>query len=329
MFKKAAHLLKCRTATTHFKWIKGHNGNQGNEESDALAKQGAEKEAPDEIDLSIPMEYDIQGTKMSTITQAIAYQGIMTRKPRRDRGPTTENLHQTREAVEAYCGVLETDETIWKSLRKNVLRTRVKQFLYKTMHKAYMVGPIWRHIPGYEQRRFCAICNAKDSTNHIQTECNALTRRKVWELARKTWPHAPEIWPNISLGIILEVGTLSTPPNHANRNHAERDTHPTLKQRAALRLLQIIISEAAHLVWVLRCEWVIQETNLDERGISMRWHRAINDRLTTDRITAYQTRRDHKYTKLMKLTWKKILKQNGTLPVNWFQNREVLVGIRV
>lgn len=95
--------LKRRTATTHFKWVKGHNGNQGNEESDALAKRGAEKEIPDEIDLTIPMEYD---------------QGIMKQKPRRDRGPTAANLHRTREALEACCGKLETDETIWKSLRK-------------------------------------------------------------------------------------------------------------------------------------------------------------------------------------------------------------------
>lgn len=93
--------LKRRTATTHFKWVKGHNGNQGNEESDALAKRGAEKEIPDEIDLTIPMEYDLQGAKMSTITQKIAYQGIMKQKPRRDRGPTAANLHRTREALEA------------------------------------------------------------------------------------------------------------------------------------------------------------------------------------------------------------------------------------
>jgi ribonuclease HI len=100
MFKKAAYQLKRRTATTHFKWIKGHNGNQGNEESDTLAKRGAEKEIPDNIDLTIPMEFDIQGAKMSTITQAIAYQGIMKRKPQHDRRPTTENLQRTRAAVE-------------------------------------------------------------------------------------------------------------------------------------------------------------------------------------------------------------------------------------
>ena len=106
LFKKATHLLKLRTATTHLKWVKGHNGNQGNEESDALAKRGAKKEMPDELDLTIPTEFNIQGTKMSTITQAIAYQGIMTWRPQRDRRPTAGNLNLTREAIEAYCGTL-------------------------------------------------------------------------------------------------------------------------------------------------------------------------------------------------------------------------------
>ncbi|KAI0264086.1 ribonuclease H-like protein, partial [Russula aff. rugulosa BPL654] len=327
-FKKAAHLLKRRSATTHFKWIKGHSGSQGNEESDALAKRGAEKEIPDELDLTIPTDFDIQGTKMSTITQSIAYRGIMKRKPRYDRGPTAENLQRTRDAIEAYCDARETDETIWKSLQKKILRTRVKQFLYKTMHRAYMVGSIWTHIPGYENRHLCTTCNMEDSMDHILTSCNALTRRKVWELARETWPHAPEIWPMINIGIILGVGALTLPVNHLNRDRPERNTHPTQRPRATLRLLQIIISEAAHLVWVLRCERVIQEKTLDEQGIRTRWLRAINDRLTTDRITAYQTKRDRQFTKLAKRTWKKLLKQNGTLPVNWFQNREVLVGIR-
>jgi ribonuclease HI len=120
-FKKATHLLKQRTATTHFKWVKGHNGNHGNDESDALAKRGADKEIPDELDLTIPMEFDIQGAKMSTLTQSTTYQGIMNQKPRHDRACTTENLNQTREAIEIYCGAQETNETIWKSLRKNIL----------------------------------------------------------------------------------------------------------------------------------------------------------------------------------------------------------------
>ena len=70
---------------------------------------------------------------------------------------------------------------------------------------------------------------------------------------------------------------------------------------------------------MLRCERVIQEKkNLDEQGIRMRRLREINERLTTDRITAHQIKQDHNFTKLTKLTWK-LLEQNGTLPFNWFQ----------
>jgi len=35
-------------------WVKGHNGTQGNEESNKLAKEGAEKEIQALINLEIP-----------------------------------------------------------------------------------------------------------------------------------------------------------------------------------------------------------------------------------------------------------------------------------
>jgi hypothetical protein len=60
LFKKAAFLMRRRTARTSFQWIKGHSGDQGNEGSDQLAKEGAEKDEPDALDLSIPPEFDLQ-----------------------------------------------------------------------------------------------------------------------------------------------------------------------------------------------------------------------------------------------------------------------------
>ena len=55
LFKRAAYLLKKRTAPTLFEWVKGHQGVQGNEESDKLAKEGASKHEPDRLPLLIRM----------------------------------------------------------------------------------------------------------------------------------------------------------------------------------------------------------------------------------------------------------------------------------
>ena len=82
LFKKAAFLLRRRIATTDFKWTKGHNGTLGNEQSDLLAKAGANKTETDRLPLEIPKDFDLQGAKLATITQATAYRGIRENPPR-------------------------------------------------------------------------------------------------------------------------------------------------------------------------------------------------------------------------------------------------------
>jgi ribonuclease HI len=58
-FKAAAYQLQRRAAPTNFKWTKGHNGDIGNERADALARQGALKEQPDYIDLTVPDNFSL------------------------------------------------------------------------------------------------------------------------------------------------------------------------------------------------------------------------------------------------------------------------------
>ena len=323
LFKRAAYLLKKRTAPTLFEWVKGHQGVQGNEESDKLAKEGASKHEPDPLPLLIPNEFDLQGAKLATISQAIAYRGIRRTKPRTPRPTTNQNIDRAREAIEALTGALETTETIWRSIRKRSIRLRVQQFLYKAIHNTPMIGEFWFNIEGYQHRGMCAPCEATENMDHILTTCNAGHATRIWELARKLWPYGDPQWPDINLGTILGSGCLeSTGRGNIQRDH---DTAPP-NPRGASRLLQIIVSETAHLIWVLRCERVIQEVQHSAEEAERRWYKVINRRLTEDKITATIIKRTYPYTRLVETTWEDALRKNSNLPRGWMHNREVLVG---
>ena len=105
------------------------------------------------------------------------------------------------------------------------------------MHEVYMIGPKWRHIPDYERRQLCGICEEQGSMDHILTECTVLPRQEVWNLARKTWLHIPELWPNVNLSTTLEIGFLALPRCQIAREDNQQPTYPTTKERATLRLL--------------------------------------------------------------------------------------------
>ena len=138
-FRKAAFLLRRRSTRTTFRWIKAHRGTLGNEESDRLAKEGAEKDEPDQLDLGIPPEFDLQGAKLRTIDQSTAYKGIIEQRPRPPRPDSIEYIQETRSAIEEINETQETTATIWISIKRKILRPRVQQFIYKTIHKVFMI----------------------------------------------------------------------------------------------------------------------------------------------------------------------------------------------
>ena len=327
LFKRAAYLLKRRSAPTYLEWVKGHRGDRGNEESDKLAKEGANRSVPDALSLQISTEFDLQGAKLATLTQAIAYRGIRNHRKTPLRLITSRNLTLTREAIRAYTGSYETNETIWKSIRKRTIRLRVQQFLFKSMHSTQMIGETWLKIPGYELRGKCTPCGGSiEDMSHILFTCGAGPVRTVWTLAKTLWPHNNVHWPELNLGTILGSGCLTAKLDEQNENDRRRKG-PSIRQRGASRLLQIIISEAAHLIWVLRCERVIQEKLHTQEENEMRWYKAINRRLTEDKITATIIKKKEKpFTRLVEATWEEVLKKISDPPDGWIRNREVLVG---
>jgi ribonuclease HI len=305
LFKRVAYILKSQMAPTSFKWVKGHNGMQGNEESDALAKTGALKNTPDELPLDIPEDFNLHGTKLSTLMQATAYKGITSQRTVTPRTATAQNLEKVRAAIEAFQGSHKMDKAIWLSMRKHTIHLRAQQFLYKVTHNTPMVGGVWANIPGYEERGICRTCNIMETMEHILVTCEADPVRTIWQLAKDTWPHNAIQWPDPNLGIILGSSCLSIPGEPQENNGNVRKT-PTEACRAT-RLLQILVSEAAHLIWVLRCKRVIQELTHSRQEIKARWWKMVNRRLTDNKISASMIKRSKPFTLLMEATWGSVL----------------------
>jgi hypothetical protein len=166
-----------------------------------------------------------------------------------------------------------------------------------------------------------------ESMGHILTCCSAHPVQTIWNLARQHWPHEDIPWPNISLGLILGCGVITPPPN--DQENQEDDPQQRRRRTSGpLRLLQILISESAHLIWVLRCDRVIQGKAHTIQEITARWFRQINARLTDDKIIATKIKRTKGSIRITKDTWEPLLNTTMELPNDWLNCREVLVGRR-
>jgi hypothetical protein len=170
-------------APTFFEWVKGHNSDLGNEESNKMAKEGADKDEPDNLPLDIPPEYDLQGAKLATMTQALAHKGIHTKNTPLPQPTATRNLELVKSAIQNFSLSHETDTTIWKGLRRKSICPWVQQFLYKAIHGAYKIGSFWTHIPGYKTRGQCPKCHIIENMDHILTTCTAEPVSLIWNLA--------------------------------------------------------------------------------------------------------------------------------------------------
>ena len=269
-FSKAAYLLRRRTAITTFLWVKGHDGIEGNEQSDRLAKEGAAKPIPDNLDLSIPDNFNVQGAKISSLTQATAYKGILERKQILIRPSSSENIQRARDAIKRLTGNDETDATIWMNMKKAPLRPKIRQFLFKATHEVFKIGEFWSHIPAVSERHLCTTCRTTESMSHILIHCRSKPTRLIWRLAKEVWPHDNIPWLETDLGTILGCGCLSVSQANVNPGQAQGQNPRSAHLRGASRLLKILLSELAFLIWVLRCERVIQEKDHTHQEIKSR-----------------------------------------------------------
>ncbi|KAH9915202.1 uncharacterized protein B0H18DRAFT_1087595 [Fomitopsis serialis] len=204
----------------------------------------------------------------------------------------------------AYRGILEHRQVETRRRTKDNLAADFCGFLWKIMHDGLKCGPYWSKIQGYEDRAQCSHCGSLETVQHIIFECEATGQALIWSLIRKVWEKKPD-------GMEDQQGPS-----------ASRST----------RLWRILISEAVHLTWKLRCERVIGHAAEDgwehqKTTVASKLRYALNHRLALD-VESVQKKYGQFAIKreLVLATWNKVLWDEHALPEDWTKYKGFLVG---
>jgi hypothetical protein len=137
---------------------------------------------------------------------------------------------------------------------------------------------------------------------HILLQCDGSHQNKLWQLMREIWPARYGPCPTITLGTILGCGSLGASPSKGKPT--KEVATKIAEEKAERRLLRILISETAYLIWLLRCEAVVGERNSSGDAVRTRWKAQIVERRMTDYLTATRLSRSKAFTKALHNTWK-------------------------
>ncbi|TFK62739.1 hypothetical protein BDN72DRAFT_827234 [Pluteus cervinus] len=324
LLQATAARLRMRTAPTAFIKVKGHSGVEGNEGADQKANEGANKDSFDEIDTEVPSELKVSGAKLSAMTQATLYRGILQTKKLESRRKTEENLELTRYAVQEQTDRLPKNETIWKSIKSKDISRNIRAFMWRTMHDAYKCGKYWENIPNFEERGTCLSCNTTETMDHILTKCQANGQQVIWNLTEQLLTEKGIPWTTPTIGTLL--GSTITD----FRDEEDR------RQPGLNRLYRIVMTESMYLIWKLRCEWKINDDGDPAKApnherIRQKWLYTLDQRVKLDSILTNRKIYGKKALskKSVKTTWKGALENEQDLDENWVGRTGVLVGIRV
>ncbi|OJT07924.1 hypothetical protein TRAPUB_1181, partial [Trametes pubescens] len=200
--------LRARKAHTGFKWVKGHDGHPRNEGADKQAGAGALLPPDEDINLAAPEALRLSGAKLARTTQKIAYSAIRTRKEKTvpPRPSTVANIANIASELGEICKYQVRDDAIWLSLRKKDITREARQFMWKTIHDAFMVGRHWlrQSMPDpLRERATCKVCLELESMDHILFRCQAEGWETICSLFEEIWRHTGIDWPGMQWGTML------------------------------------------------------------------------------------------------------------------------------
>ena len=130
-----------------------------------------------------------------------------------------------------------------------------------TLHDTQKIGKFWSYINFYEDHADCSHCNIPKTMEHILLHCLADPADTIWQLAENLWLHAQNLWPPLNLETLLGCGSIHILLDQflqALRNPNDPLQHlQYYKGAMCMCLLQILLLESLHLIWVIHCERAI------------------------------------------------------------------------
>ncbi|KAJ7922383.1 hypothetical protein B0H13DRAFT_1865760 [Mycena leptocephala] len=210
-----AAALKMHTAPTRFETPEREEESEkeGCTGAQYLAREGNRKAVAAQISFNISAELKLRGVKLSSLTQAVAYNAIKEMKAKPFWPATDNNVKLVQSATKQNFNRLPCPAEIWKSIRHKDFTYQIRNFLRKSMHNAHRIGNFWKHIPECKDCEICQFCGETESLEHNLLECERPGQRQIWALAKELWLKKHPTWPDLSLGAIPGCGLASTPSN--------------------------------------------------------------------------------------------------------------------
>ena len=242
-----------------------------------------------ETSTEIPDRFNLTGAELAAITQAFAYQAIRETKNVSHTETTESNIATVGRGIQNLSGFRPEANQIWQVLRDKAGERPISDFLWKVAHGVHKVGKYWKNIPEYKERGHCHQCETTEAMEHILFECQEPGQSQIRGMAEEVWSRTGNTWPGHDMTTLLGGGLLRFEPVEVQEPN-EGSEKKKKKKDGRQRLLTILLTESAYLIWKLRNERRTREKEHNTNEIMNRWHATIDRRITLDRAMANPVR---------------------------------------
>ena len=266
-WKTLLHLLRQRTGKTSFHWAKRKKDEKAVRAKE-IAKGALDSTETYEIDTEIDPMLMLEGVKLSTLTQKIAYEEIRKLRSKKDidNEKVEEALEIAKGKAERLTGYRPSDEDIWKGLYKNVEK-KAGDLLWKFNKQRLRCGTYFKNIPGWSDKQHCS-CGMVETPEHIFFECKENGSIKVWKEVRKLWKKLDPLnrWIRPSRKLLPALAGMKF------NNKGNQDINKTETTRYIT-----FVSTAIWTIWKNRNNRIFRNNNISPKILAKSWLKEIQD----------------------------------------------------